>query len=119
MDKIFRKSKSVQGWNRKDNKKKVYVRQFTESKVNCTRDYIKLCIRENDLVYLMFHIITNKAPSIEKAKSIAESILSLAKEAKTINLDDSIWNNKVMEVNSYLTLFSMGARRRFLPVFPV
>ena len=95
------------------------MRQFTESKVNCTRDYIKLCIRENDLVYLMFHIITNKAPSIEKAKSSAESILSLAKEAKAINLDDSIWNNKVMEVNSYLTLFSMGARRHFIPVFPV
>ena len=119
MDKIFRKSKSVQGWNRKDNKKKVYVRQFSESKVDCMRDYIKLCIRENDPVHLMFLIITNKAPSIEKAKSIAESILSLAKEAKAINLDDSIWNNKVMEVNSYLTLFSMGARRRFLPVFPV
>ena len=50
------------------------MRQFSESKVDCIRDYIKLCIRENDPVHLMFHIITNKAPSIEKAKSIAESI---------------------------------------------
>ena len=93
------------------------MRQFSESKVDCMRDYIKLCIRENDPVHLMFHIITNKAPSIEKAKSIAESILSLAKEAKAIKLDDSISNNKVMGVNSYLTLFSMGANA-FYQFFP-
>ena len=95
--------KHVQGWDitkRIDNKRKVYVK--------C---YMKPCIRENNLDHLIFHVRTNDVPSIKKAKSIAESIVSFAKEVKASKLDKSIstiisridnWNNKVMEVNSYL-----------------
>ena len=106
--------KHVQGWDiikRINNKRKVYVRQFSGSKVDCMKDYMKPCIRENNRDHLIFHVGTNDVPSNKKAKSIAESIVSLAKEVKASNLDVSIssiipcndnWNNKVIEVNSYL-----------------
>ena len=95
-----------------DNKRMVYVRQFSGSKVDCMKDYMKPCIRENNRDHLIFHVGTNDVPSNKKAKSIAESIVSLAKEVKASKLDVSIssiipcndnWSNKVMEVNSYLT----------------
>ena len=106
--------KLAQGWDiikRINNKRKVYVRQFSGSKVDCMKDYMKPCIRENNRDHLIFHVGTNDVPSNKKAKSIAESIVSLAKEVKASNLDVSIssiipcndnWNNKVIEVNSYL-----------------
>ena len=59
----------------------------------------------------VFYVGTNDVPSNEKAKSIAESIVSLSKEVKASKRDVSVssitpcndnWNNKVMEVNSYL-----------------
>ena len=72
---------------------------------------MKPCIRENNPDHLIFHVETNDVPSNKKAKSIAETIASLAKEVKASKLDVSIssiiprnhnWNNKVMKVNSYL-----------------
>ena len=72
---------------------------------------MKSCIRENDPDHLIFHVGTNNVPSNKKAKCIAESIVSLPKEAKASKLNVIIssiipcndsWNNKVMEVNSYL-----------------
>ena len=106
--------KHVQGWDiikRIDSKRKVYVRKFSGSKVDCMKDYMKPCIRQNDPDHLIFHVGTNDVPSNIKAKCIAKSIVSLAKEVKASKLDVSIssiitrnenWNNKVMEVNSYL-----------------
>ena len=106
--------KHVQEWyiiKRIDCKRKVYVRQFSGSKVDCMKDYMKLCIRENDLDHLIFHVRTNDVPSNIKAKCIAESIVSLANKVKASKLNVSIfsitprndnWNNKVMEVNIYL-----------------
>ena len=90
------------------------MRQFSGPKVDCMKGYMKTCIRENNPGYLIFHVKTNDVPSNKKAKRIAESILSLAKEVKASKLDVSIssiiprndnWNNKVMEVNSYLKNF--------------
>ena len=109
--------KHVQGWyitKRADNKRKVYVTQFSGSKVDCMKDYMKRCIRENNPDHLIFHVETNDILSNKTAKCIAESILSLAKEMKASKLDVSIssiilrndnWNSKVMEVNSYLNNF--------------
>ena len=99
--------KHVQGWDitkKIDNKTKVYVRQFPGSKVYCMKDYMKPCIRQNNLI---IHVGTNDVPSNKNAKSIAESIAPLEKEVKAGKLDVIIprndnWNNKVMEVNSYL-----------------
>ena len=106
--------KHVQGWDitkRIDNKRKVYVRQFSGSKKDFMKDYMKPCIRENNPDHLILHVETNDVPSNKKAKSIAESIVSLAKEVKASKIDVSIssiiprndnWNSKVIEVNSYL-----------------
>ena len=111
--------KHVQGWDitkRIDNKRKVYVRQFSASKVDCMKNYMKPCIRESNPDHLIFHVGTNDVPSNEKTKSIAESIVSLTKEVKASKLDVSIssiapyndnWSNKVMEVNSYLNSYSI------------
>ena len=107
--------KHAQGWDitkRIDNKRKVYVRQFSGSKVDCVKDYMKPCIRESNPDHLIFHVETNDAPSEKKAKSIAESIVPLVKEVKARKLDVSIssiiprndnwdnWDN--WEVNIYL-----------------
>ena len=74
--------KYVQGWDitkRIDNKRKFYVSQFSGSKIDCMKDYMKPCIRENNPDHLIFHVGTNDVPSNKKAKCIAESIVSLAK----------------------------------------
>ena len=101
--------KDIQGWDinkRIDNKRKVYERQFSGSKVDSMKDYMKPCIRENNPDHLIFHVGTNDVPSNKRAKSIAESIVSLAKEVKASKADVSIssivprndnWNNKVMK----------------------
>ena len=106
--------KHVQRWDitkRIDNKRKIYVRQFSASKVDCMKNYMKPCVRESNPDHLIFHVGTNDVPSNKKAKSIEESIVSSTKEVKASKLDVSIssiipcndnWNNKVMEVNSYL-----------------
>ena len=74
------------------------------------KDYTKPCIRENIPEHVIFHVGTNGVPSNKKAKCIAESIVSLAKEVKASKLDVGIsciiprndnWNNRVMKVNSY------------------
>ena len=106
--------KHVQGWDitkKIDNKRKVCVRQLSGFKLDCMKDYMKPCIRENNPDHMIFYVGTNDVPSNKKAKCIAESIVSLAKEVKAGKLDVSFssitpcndnWNNKVMEVNSFL-----------------
>ena len=67
--------KHVQGWHitkRIGNKRKVYVRQFSECKVDCMKDYMKPCMRENNPDHLIFHDGTNDVPSNKKSKFIAE-----------------------------------------------
>ena len=44
---------------RTDNNRKVYVRQFSGSKVDCIKDYMKPCIRENVSDHLIFYVGTN------------------------------------------------------------
>ena len=54
--------KHIQGWeiNRKlDYKQNVYVRQFSGAKINCMRDYVKPCTRENNPDHIIFHVGTN------------------------------------------------------------
>ena len=105
--------KHVYGWDiteRTDNKRKVYMRHFSRSMVDCIKDYMKPCIRENHSDDLKFHVRTKDVPSNKKAKCIAKSNVSLAKELKESKLAVSIssiiprndnWNYKVMKVNNY------------------
>ena len=44
--------KHVEDWKSSENvdrKHKVYLRIFSSAKVKCMKDYVKLCIRENNL----------------------------------------------------------------------
>ena len=78
-------AKHVQGWDntkRIDKKRKVFVRQFSVYKVDCMKNYMKNCIRENDPHHLILRVGTNDVPSNKKAKRFAESIVSLTKEVK-------------------------------------
>ena len=70
-----------------------------------------LNLQLNNAISIKFTKIVEARKKAKKAKCIVESIASLAKEAKASKLDVSIssiiprndnWNNKVMEVNSYL-----------------
>ena len=87
----------------------MYVRQFSGSKVDCMKDYMKPCIRENNPDHLIFHVGKNNVPSNKKAKSLAESVASLEKEVNASKLDVSIssiiphndnWNNKAKDLSS-------------------
>ena len=76
--------KHIQGWEitkKLDDKQKVYVRQFSGSKVSCMKDYVKPPIRENNLDHI-FHVGTNDAPSEKTPQVIAQSIVGLVKTCK-------------------------------------
>ena len=101
--------KHIQGWEitkKLDNKQKVYVRQFSGSKVTCMKYYVKPSIRENNPDHIIFHVGTNDV-SIEKTSQvIAQSKVDLAKSVASddlqVNLNVSSivqwndqWNEKV------------------------
>ena len=96
--------KHVQEWDiskRIGNKRKVYVRQFSGSKVDCVKDYMKPCIRENNPDHLIFHVETNDAPSEKKQKEVKARKLDVSISSiipRNDNWDN--WNN--WEVNIYL-----------------
>ena len=104
----------IQGWDiarKLENKHKVYIRQFAGSKVIRMNDYVKPCIRQNNLDHIIFHAGTNDIPTSKDPLAIAQSIVDLAKSVMTqdrgvtisriIPLNDQ-WNNKVREVNDSL-----------------
>ena len=97
-------AKHVQGWDitkRIDNKRKVYVRQFSGSKVDCVKDYMKPYIRENNLDHLIFHVETNDAPSEKKQKEVKARKLD-ASISSIIPRNDNWDNWDNWEVNIYL-----------------
>ena len=84
--------KHIQGWEitkTLDNKQKVYVRQFSGSKVSCMKDYVKPSIRENNPGHI-FHIGTNSVPSEKTPQVIAQSIVDLAKSVANDNLQVTV-----------------------------
>ena len=96
--------KHVQGWDitkRIDNKRKVYVRQFSGSKVDCVKDYMKPCIRESNPDHLIFHVETNDAPSEKKQKEVKARKLD-ASISSIIPRNDNWDNWDNWEVNIYL-----------------
>ena len=78
--------KHLQGWDitkKLENKHKVYIRQFTGSKVTCMNDYVKPCIRENNPDHIIFHVGTNDIPTSKDPLAIAHSIVDLVKSVIT------------------------------------
>ena len=84
--------KHIQGWEitkKLDDKQKVYVRQFSGSKVSCMKDYVKPPIRENNLDHIL-HVGTNDVPSEKTPHVIAQSIVGLAKTVANDNLQVTV-----------------------------
>ena len=106
--------KHIQGWEitkKRDNKQKVYVRQFSRSNVSCMRDCVKPSIRENNPDHIIFHVGTNYVPSEKTPEVIAQSTIDLAKTVANDNLQVTVssivsrndqWIKKVYEVNKVL-----------------
>ena len=106
--------KHIQGWEitkKLDNKQKVYVRQFSGSKVSCIKDYLKPSICESNPDHIIFHIGTNDVPSEKTPQVIAQSMVDLAKTVANDNLQVTVssivprndqWSKKVYEVNKVL-----------------
>ena len=70
--------KHVQGWDitkELENKHKVYIRQFTGSKLICMNDYVKPCIHENNPDHMMFHVGTNDILTSKNPLASAQSKL--------------------------------------------
>ena len=106
-------AKHIKGWEitkKLGNKQKVYVRQFSGSKVSCTKDYVKPSIRENNPGHI-FHVGTNNVPSEKTPQVIAQSIVDLVKSvandylqvtvSSTVPRNDQ-WSKKVYEVKKVL-----------------
>ena len=58
------------------NKIETYLTEFSESKIDCIRDYLKPSIRENDPDNLIFHVEKNYIPS-KKTEHVFQSQLCL------------------------------------------
>ena len=108
---------AIQGWEitkKLDNKQKVYMRQYSDSKVSCMKDKVKPSIRENNPDHIIFHVGTNNVPSEKTPWVIAQSIVDLVKTVANENdkLQVTVssivpqnhqWSKKVYEVNKILS----------------
>ena len=100
------------GNNKKlNNKQKVYVRQFSGSKVSCMKGYVNPSICENNPDHIIFHVDTNDIPFEKTPQVIAQSIVDLAKSVTNDNLQVTVssivprndqWSKKVYDVNKVL-----------------
>ena len=73
------KTYSGSGNNRK-------MRQISDSKVSCLKDYVKPSIRENNPDNIMFHVGTNDVPFEKSPHAVAQSIVDLVKNVANDNL---------------------------------
>ena len=67
----------IQGWDitkKLQNKHKIYIRQFTGSKVTCMNDYVKPCRRENNPGQI-FHVGSNDIPTSKDPLAIAQCVV--------------------------------------------
>ena len=85
------KTYSRLGNNKKlDSKQKVYVRQFSGSKVTCMKYCVKPSIRENNPDLIIFHVGTNDVHSDKTPQVIAQSIVDLEKSVTNDNLQVTV-----------------------------
>ena len=85
--------KHIQGWEitkKLDSKQKVYVRQFSGSKVTCMKYCVKPSIRENNPDLIIFHVGTNDVHSDKTPQVIAQSIVDLEKSVTNDNLQVTV-----------------------------
>ena len=80
-------AKHVQGWEltkKLDSKQKVYMRQFSSTKVSYMKDYVKPLIHKNDPDHIIFHAGTNDIPSEKIPQVIAQAVVDLTKSPNSV-----------------------------------
>ena len=94
------------------NNNNVYVKSFSEAKVKCMKDYVKPCIRENNLEYVKLHLETNELNSELTPERIAKSVIDVGENIltnyRTVSTSGMVprndnFNNKAMEVKRELS----------------
>ena len=95
----------------------IYVQPFTGAKVRSMKDYVKPCIREDNLDHIILHVETNELSSKNNAEKVGKSIVDPAKSPLSENQKVIIsgiiprndeWNNKVL--NKLTTIRKKCAR---------
>ena len=95
-----------------DQNHNVCVRSFSGAKVKCMKDYVKPCIREKNLDYLIFHVGINELNSELPPERIAKSIIDVAKnnqsDSRIVSISGIVprndnFNTKATEVNKELS----------------
>lgn len=57
-------------------------RSFTSAKVKCIKDYVKVCIRENNPDHVIMHMRTNELNFETSLERIAKSVADFARNIK-------------------------------------
>ena len=89
---------------------KVYVKDFSGSKVRCTRDHMKPSMREkpdHTILRVGTNDLNSDRPSYLTAKSIVDLVITLKINRQNVSISNIIirnesFNEKAMEVNGYL-----------------
>ena len=89
---------------------KVYVKDFSGSKVRCIRDHMKPSMREkpdHTILRVGTNDLNNDRPSYLTAKSIVDLVITLKINRQNVSISNIIirndsFNEKAMEVNGYL-----------------
>ena len=101
-----------------DRMHKVYVRNFSSAKLKCMKDYVKLCIRENNPDHVIIYVGTNELDSERQAVMIAKSIIDVANiraNTHTVSRSGIVprndnFNNKELGVNDELAKMCREAK---------
>ena len=106
--------KHTKGWemsSKIDHKHNIYVRSFSGAKVRSMKDYVKLCVRDENPDRIIMSVGTNDFNSEINAERVAKSIADLAKgivpEKRKVTVSGIIHRNdecnkKAEEVNQRL-----------------
>ena len=89
---------------------KVYVKDFSGSKVRCIRDHMKPSMREkpdHTILRVGTNDLNSDRPSYLTAKSIVDLVITLKINRQNVSISNIIirndsFNEKAMEVNGYL-----------------
>ena len=101
--------------NNKNNKQKVYMRQFSGSKVSCIKDYVKPSICENNPDHIIFRVGVKDIPSGENPQVFAIDLLLANYKIFFLMGDFSVesYNGFLKE---FCHLYNLKNLIKFLPV---
>ena len=96
-----------------DRKHKVYVRNFSSAKLKCMKDYVKPCIRENNLDHVIIYVGTNELDSERQAVMIAKSIIDVANirtNTHIVSISGIAPRNDNFNIKSWMSMMNLRKR---------